>query len=420
MIKVILNDANNATEFKRLLVANGYQFDTLSAIKKIIKVYANEADFTLSQHPYVKSIVAGQGKSAHLTYSPSEQNITVNLPSYIVDGVWALPRIIRRKSPWNVKGVVNSVNTSFKCNRSGEGVDIYVVDTGVHLAHPEFEGRAESIRGSATPNYFHGTGVASNAAGKTYGIAKKSRIYSALHSINQTSITDEQLADALDDCLAHYLSRAHTNRPAVMTLSVGGFEETELFHAAIEECIDAGIVAVTAANNYRISADIFSIAPYSYTSTDIITAGGSNINDNPFYESPAFGTVWGNLIDIYAPSQEIKMAWIPTQGPDRTDSGTSFGCPFTAGVIACMLEGYARLVTDGNSTAREKVRAVKARLIENSTKNVMTIPDNFFSGIGGGARANHIPPIRMDINHNRLLYLDPYKLIEGIPELTPL
>ena len=71
----------------------------------------------------------------------------------------------------------------------GEGVDIYVLDSGIFYEHEEFGNRAkfggydpmdEYERENRTGRdcYGHGTHVASNAAGMKYGTAKKARIYS--------------------------------------------------------------------------------------------------------------------------------------------------------------------------------------------------------------------------------------------------
>ncbi len=60
----------------------------------------------------------------------------------------------------------------------GEGVKIYIVDTGIRMSHNEFGGRVQHIYGGAD-DQGHGTHCAGTAAGSTYGIARKATIYSA-------------------------------------------------------------------------------------------------------------------------------------------------------------------------------------------------------------------------------------------------
>jgi cerevisin len=62
---------------------------------------------------------------------------------------------------------------------AGEGVDIYVVGSGVRTTHNEFGGRASwgvSFVGETEDNYGHGTQCAAIAAGSQFGVAKVRRV----------------------------------------------------------------------------------------------------------------------------------------------------------------------------------------------------------------------------------------------------
>jgi cerevisin len=90
---------------------------------------------------------------------------------------WGLARISHRK-----RLEFSTFNKYIHQANGGEGVDVYVVDTGTNIHHVDFEGRAhwgktipagdEDIDGNG-----HGTNCSGTVAGKKYGVAKKANVY---------------------------------------------------------------------------------------------------------------------------------------------------------------------------------------------------------------------------------------------------
>src|SRR5690606_57344 len=58
---------------------------------------------------------------------------------------WGLARTIRRRAPWRTDIITRPIETFYDCVRDGGGVDVYVLDTGIRIAHDEFGGRASII-----------------------------------------------------------------------------------------------------------------------------------------------------------------------------------------------------------------------------------------------------------------------------------
>lgn len=121
---------------------------------------AEQAAALLAQHPDVAYVEKDQiGTPAVITQD--------NPP-------WGLDRIDQPKMP---------LNNQFRyADQAGVGIKVYVLDTGVKIDNPEFEGRASwgpDFTGEGNADvYGHGTHCAGTVGSKTYGVAKKTQIIS--------------------------------------------------------------------------------------------------------------------------------------------------------------------------------------------------------------------------------------------------
>jgi hypothetical protein len=129
-----------------------------------------------------------------VSYNNVAGNFNRNAKSDLYNVNWGLRRT-------SLASTEATVGNTYNYDRAGSGVDIVIMDDGVEVNHPEFLDpsgisrvqlidwfRASGVSGSMPVNHYnttrttgaaeHGTHVASIAAGKTYGYAKSSRIYS--------------------------------------------------------------------------------------------------------------------------------------------------------------------------------------------------------------------------------------------------
>ena len=340
--------------------------------------------FPLAGHPAIETLEEGDTPARGETLQP------ISIAASMEGGSWGIARHIRRDAPWLVAPRLrHPLNTSFRCARSGTGVDAYVIDTGIRYEHQEFGNRASFVGGTygagGIDDQGHGTSVAGCLAGATVGIARGTalRIVKGLNSANSGTLAN--IATCIGIVRDDYLARAATNRPAILNLSLSANGSTVA--AAVADCIDAGIVVVASAANGMTDS-----VPIPGSTADVICVGGIKANDTPYYTG-ASGTNFGPRVDLLAASERVWTAAIGANDAYRIATGTSFGAPLTSGVIACMLQGKVRLTT------RTQVQAVRAAVMANTTAGRFVPQPQF--GIGD------LP--------DRILWLDPDALAEAIP-----
>lgn len=214
---------------------------------------------------------------------------------------------------------------TYRYRATGEGVVVYVLDTGIDVAHPDFEGRAVLGRNfTSSPNgdrYGHGTHCAGTIGGKTYGVAKKCTLVDVKVLADNGYGTYSGIVSAIDWCV----NNAVWKKPAVMSLSLGG-GRSEILNNAIERAVAAGLICVVAAGNENTDAGTKSPA----SARSAITVAASTRRDHH-----ARFSNWGAFIDFYAPGVDILSA-LPNRDNDRW-SGTSMACPHASGVVALIL-----------------------------------------------------------------------------------
>ncbi|QPG73095.1 hypothetical protein FOA43_000400 [Brettanomyces nanus] len=215
----------------------------------------------------------------------------------------------------------------------GQGVNVYIIDTGVFVEHPEFEGRA--ILG---PNFSedirhldyvgHGTHVAGVVASKTYGVAKKARVIS-IKSLDRFGLGSlSSVIAGLEYAVNH---RKQEDVPGVANLSLGA-ARSSILDSAIEAAVDSGMIVLVAAGNSNMDACRTSPAGSSYS----LTVGA--IDDKK--DRIAGFSNWGRCVDIFSSGVDvISLSNNPFDYSQiRKMSGTSMASPVVAGICAILLE----------------------------------------------------------------------------------
>ena len=242
---------------------------------------------------------------------------------------------------------------------TGEGVDIYIVDSGISYSHTLFGGRAQF----GGYDYFgndgkdcngHGTHVAGLAGGSITGAATQANLY----SIKVLDCDQKGTYSGLLEGIHHVLNRARSNpsRRSIISMSLIGPPHRSV-DIALEKAYKAGVISVTAAGNYKDDACDYSPA----SSQHAITVGGSKEKGDGLYWFTRTGTNWGKCVDIFAPGQWVRSASHESDNRLVSKSGTSMATPIVSGVVAMLLEEDPTLSPE----------EVKKRLLERATKGAL-------------------------------------------------
>lgn len=247
-------------------------------------------------------------------------------------------------------------------------VDAYVIDTGIRTTNVEFGGRAEWLintvgDGIDTDGAGHGTFVASEIGGATYGVAKSVHLFAI-------KVLDSQGDGDLFTIQAGVMqaietANARKPRRAVINLSLGG-SKSPLLDATVASLTAAGLVTVVSAGNTGQDACLFSPAGLGgVPSAQILTVGATDIND----DKPDWSNL-GACVSLSAPGQNISGAWFTGDQAVNVLSGTSMSAPLVAGVAAIILQQNLNLT----------VAQIKSLILAWATPGVV----QFASQSGGG------------------------------------
>jgi subtilisin len=217
--------------------------------------------------------------------------------------------------------------------RTGRGVRVAVVDSGIDTEHPDLKGKVkESVEAVAEDGRIdfrpstsgdqagHGTAC----AGIIASVAPDVELYSVKVLGPKASGSGDMFLVGLDYAIKQKFQ--------VINLSLGTTKR-EFFaplHELLDRAYQSGCIVVSAANNlpYPSYPSIFSSSVVSV----VKRSGGDPFN---------FGYRYGQVIELVAPGVEVSTTW--PGGGYRQLTGNSFACPYVVGIIALIKEAYPNL-----------------------------------------------------------------------------
>ena len=304
----------------------------------ITHIYPNTRGFSVKDFP--KSVLSTFRGIAYV--ASIEEVVPIELPEPVEGGTSNGPSWIsatdelssQAAAYWHLDRISHEdlpLDETYVRVKEGEGVHVYIVDTGIMDGHSEFEGRiAECVDfigdyGSVCHDGDgHGTHVAALVAGKTFGAASKATI----HAIRV--LDDNGQGNSADSWAAlDYIRPQCPNQKAVVNLSFGGPHRSTI-NQIVHLLEGAGCTVVVAAGNSGDDACQYSPA----SAFAAITVGATNI-----FDRAASFSNYGDCVDVFAPGEDITSAAINRGNTGtRVGSGTSQASPLVAGLMALYVE----------------------------------------------------------------------------------
>ncbi|MFD6071117.1 MULTISPECIES: S8 family peptidase [Amycolatopsis] len=225
---------------------------------------------------------------------------------------WGLDRIDQR----------TGLDQLYHYETEAKDVTVYVIDSGVDAAHPDFGGRVKAGKdflngGTDTADTNgHGTYLAGVAASRTFGVAKGAQIV-------PVRVIDAQGGGATDKIIAgiDWVTQ-NAQQPAVAVLGIGGTANDQL-DAAVRALAAVVPVALPAGGE---ATDAGKFSPGRVT--EALTVGSTDASDQVGSTSNH-----GEVVDLFAPGVDVPG---PNAGGSggRVLSGTSSAAAHVAGVAA--------------------------------------------------------------------------------------
>jgi subtilisin family serine protease len=217
---------------------------------------------------------------------------------------------------------------------TGGPVTIAVLDSGVNAGHVDLGGRVlpgrDLVNDDDDPSddVFHGTQVAGIIAASgdngegVAGVCWGCRILPVKVLNSRGAGSDETIAQGI--------RWAADNGARVINLSLGGPEDSQVIHEAVQYATSKNVLMVVAAGN---SADQGNPVEYPAAYDEVFAVGATDDNDQHAFFSEAHP-----YVDVSAPGWNVA-----TTANQRdlsgygADSGTSFSAPYVAGLAGLLL-----------------------------------------------------------------------------------
>ncbi|ORX42197.1 subtilisin-like protein [Piromyces finnis] len=277
-------------------------------------------------------------------------------------------------------------NNYYYPSSAGEGIDIFIIDTGLHTSESKYDFTNTDERTISCDavcansrcrntyesekldcdggfkgkiDYYHGTYVSAAAAGLVNGAAKKANIH--------VIATDAYIEDAL--AAMDYIKMNGKPHKTVINISRGNNYYIMSSNNKLKELANYSFITFVSAGNSNIdSCDISysgyeGVIPIGATDNALLTTY-KTMED--MYKKASYSN-YGSCVVLHAPGT-LRITNNPSDNGLITKEGTSFASPLAAGVAATIMSENSKIEFD--------FELMKQTLIDLSLKDVISEMNN--------------------------------------------
>ncbi|MFD2656155.1 S8 family peptidase [Gracilibacillus thailandensis] len=228
-------------------------------------------------------------------------------------------------------------------SNEGEGIVIAVIDTGIESDHPDLKERIIGGRNFTSDyngdqdnyedNNGHGTHVSGTIAASldgegVVGVAPKAKLLSLKALTGEGSGEYDWIIDAIN--YAVEWRGPNNERARVICMSLGGPNDVDEMHKAIQHAVNQDVSVVVAAGNEGDGDEETPEYAYPAAYTEVICVGAV---DMELQLAPFSNT--NKEVDLVAPGVDVLSTYIDNKFARL--SGTSMAAPHVAGALALLI-----------------------------------------------------------------------------------
>ncbi len=236
--------------------------------------------------------------------------------------------------PWNIRQI--NADKVQAANTNGTGIRVAVIDTGIDYTHPDlagvYAGGYNVLTGTGDPMDDNGHGT--HCSGILAATGSSKGIYGtapgiSLYGVKVLSAKGEgNMSDVIQG-----IFWAKNNSMQVASMSLGGSDDSQALHDAVDDAAAHGVLIIAAAGNSGVASGIGDTMGYPGKYDSVLAVAAVNK-----YHHRASWSSTGSNLSVSAPGVNIRST-IPGAGY-ATYSGTSMATPHVAGVAALVYSAH--------------------------------------------------------------------------------